>query len=205
MKNYKPNSLFRGGEKIHLNACIGTNGGPYDYWVFSRGYFNSAFILSDSIISEERASPFIDNLVYPIVANFRHGFELGIKHCIIIAARIADIPPEYSKKHLLLEDFDRLRRISDDIDRDLIEQSDWNFVRNVIKDFSRTDPTGMVFRYPEDLSNELLIDAPELLNLETLAVAMKKCHKILDRLEIQLIQVADRQGKSIHSIESPLQ
>lgn len=88
MVRYRPNSLFRSDESLHVNASIGTNGGPWDYGDFSHGFFSAANHLVDSLRQGDLPDMFVDTCVYPIVSNYNHAMELGLKHCIIVASQI---------------------------------------------------------------------------------------------------------------------
>jgi hypothetical protein len=200
MPRYQPNSLFRGGQNWHLNACIGTNGGPYDYGDFSRGYFAAAFHMVEALAEGDRPGLFLDICVYPIVANFRHALELSMKHSIVIANRYESQPEHFPTSHDLRPLLSTLKSRCDSIDPNLIETEDWDFMLAAIEDFSRTDPKGMVFRYPEDLQRQLQIDAFELLNIQVLYEAMKRCQDILDRIDAQITHMADFADLSTRSL-----
>src|SRR5262249_55182921 len=73
------------GPNLDLNACVGINGGPYDFGAYGEGFFEAGFQVVDAI---KRGEWTIDVLIYPAVFNFRHGIELYIKHMTILASRL---------------------------------------------------------------------------------------------------------------------
>lgn len=201
MPRYIPNSLFNEGPNTHMNACIGSNGGPYDYRAFGQGFFSVADESVNSIRENGPIAPMIDLCVYPIVFNYRHGLELTLKHCIIVAKRLLQDSGEFKLHHdlgklwrdwLLLEA--RLSASS------RMQESDREYLDAVIEDFSKTDPIGMVFRYPEDMARTLQIDAFELLNLEVLQESMKRSEDILDLVATELDGLADEAELSSYSV-----
>jgi hypothetical protein len=52
----KKESPFGKGTNWNLNACVGTNGGPYGYAAYGNGYFESGNTLAKSIIDARGAS-----------------------------------------------------------------------------------------------------------------------------------------------------
>ena len=84
-KTYLHNALFRPGPNASLNACVGDNGGPYDFAAYGDGFFHAGFQIVEAIKQGEWT---IDILVYPAVFNFRHGIELYIKHLTILTNRL---------------------------------------------------------------------------------------------------------------------
>ena len=45
IKPYSYNSLFRPGPNSSLNACVGANGGPYDFGSYAEGFLKLGFRL----------------------------------------------------------------------------------------------------------------------------------------------------------------
>ena len=76
---YQPNALFRNGPKPQLNACVGENGGPYDFDDYGEGFFEGAKQIIDAI---KRGEWTIDILIYPAAFAYRHGIELYVKHLL---------------------------------------------------------------------------------------------------------------------------
>lgn len=203
MARYRPNSLFRSGENLYLNASIGTNGGPYDYGDFSHGYFSAANYLVDSLREGDRPGIFVDTCVYPIVSNYRHAIELGVKHCIIVASQILRRQDHFTMNHELDDLWKQLLALEAESNSSWIPDEDRDFLSDVIRDFSVTDPIGMVFRYPEDRKRNLQIDEFELLNLQVLYDAMVRSRSILESLDANLGQIAEYVSESSRSTPYP--
>lgn len=64
--------------------------------------------------------------------------------------------------------WEQLRALEAEFSSSWMPDEDRDFLSDVIRDFSLTDPIGMVFRYPEDRKRNLQIDEFELLNLQVL-------------------------------------
>jgi hypothetical protein len=124
MPRYTPNSIFSSGANISMNACIGTNGGPYDYGAFAEGFFDSADHVVDGLRDGTGRPILIDLCVYPVVANYRHGIELFIKHCIIIARHVLGLSPDFTMNHNLGGIWSELLELEKQFDSGLMTASD---------------------------------------------------------------------------------
>lgn len=100
---YKANSLFRAGPYSSLNACVGTNGGPYEFEDYGEGFFTAGFQIIEVI---RLGNPLIDILIYPAAFSFRHGMELYIKGMQILYSGLADSLCTYQKTHSLFDNWD---------------------------------------------------------------------------------------------------
>lgn len=94
---YEPNSLFRAGPQSTLNACVGTNGEPYDFGAYGEGFFEGGFQIIAAI---KRGEWTIDLLIYPAAFSFRHGIELYLKHMVRVFSERAGANA-YKKTHAL--------------------------------------------------------------------------------------------------------
>jgi hypothetical protein len=65
--SFKVNDLFRPGPNGDLNACVGENGGPYDFFDYALGYFKGAMAIARA--AERRELP-VDIAVYPMVYSY---------------------------------------------------------------------------------------------------------------------------------------
>lgn len=142
---YKQNDLFTGGEDIHLNACVGKNGGPYGLDAYALGYFKGAMRVVDSLIED---SSLVDVVIYPVVFNYRHGVELYLKHLSEILPKLWDEESIVKSTHMLIDNWhivlNLLERIPEfDPDKSLIP-----LVDKILKDLIEVDPNGEAFRFP---------------------------------------------------------
>jgi hypothetical protein len=162
--SFKINRLFRPGPKADLNACVGDNGGPYDFFDYALGYFKSASAIGRAA---ERMELPVDIAVYPMVYNYRHGIELCLKHL----ARL--LPPLFGDQaialatHKLLDNWQlvkpyiaRRQGFEPSTTIPLIEQ--------VIEDVLAFDPNGEIFRFPEDRKGEPHLQDAKIINLDVL-------------------------------------
>ncbi|HXI14538.1 MAG TPA: hypothetical protein VNM92_18125 [Thermoanaerobaculia bacterium] len=170
-RKYKHNDLFRPSNNTRLNACVGTNGGPYDFKAYAWGYFEAGKRLAVSI--EEDSYP-VDVLIYPLVFTFRHAIELGLKH---LAQKMPAIWRERKAMKLTHNLADNWKLVRTYLERDsdfdrgeklmLIE-----FVGLVLTDFLELDPRGEAFRYPEARDGSAFLQDTSIINAKVFAGAM---------------------------------
>jgi hypothetical protein len=146
---YRHNDLFRPASPTGFNACVGSNGGPYDFKDYALGYFEAGSRIVSSLLSDEWM---LDVLIYPLVFAYRHGIELSLKDLAVQLPMVWDEESEVELTHLLLDNWVRIktyliREQEFDPENTLIDQVD-----TILNDFLEIDQTGQVFRYPTDRS-----------------------------------------------------
>jgi len=72
---------------------------------------------------------------------------------------------------------------------DIREFSDVNFI---ISEFSRIDPLGQTFRYPEDVKGNAHLNGINLINVDVLREYMKIFHDVVDGWYWRLFDLNDR-------------
>ncbi|MCP5134411.1 MAG: hypothetical protein H6976_12655 [Gammaproteobacteria bacterium] len=174
--NYKHNDLFRRGPQTRLNACIGTNGGPYDFSDYSRGYFQSAKNQLDAIIKN---SGLVDILIYPLCYSYRHGIELGLKHLARELPLIFQEGEKIKLTHNLNDNWNSIRPYIVRLRRYLDENNESvPFIDKVLNDFLEFDPNGEVFRFPENRKGDLHLQEARIINVEVLGAYMERLAEI---------------------------
>lgn len=189
-KKYIPNDLFCPGGNINLNAAIGTNGGPYDYGDYAHGFLSAASDLVSRFEHGDHIGLFVDTAVYPIVACYRQGLELWLKHLIVIASRISGSEKDFPKSHKLEELWGILKEVERKFDDGLMPNESREHLEFVITEFTKIDPIGMVFRYPEDRSRNLVIDTFQVLSLDVLRSYLDPAGEILMTLGDYLREIS---------------
>jgi hypothetical protein len=182
--NFKPNSLFRGGPNYDLNACVGENGGPYDLRAYGQGFFDGAKAIIDT--ARDRRFP-VDILVYPAAFSFRHGIELYLKH-LLTALRDINLGHDViEKNHSILGYFELVAKELVTVKQPFADSIEIGTAKDIIADFEQIDPTGQVFRYPEDLKGNAHLTGLKLINVAVLDEGMDVLREILegwmDRIE----------------------
>jgi len=177
----RQNALFRGGNNGMLNACVGSNGGPYGYSAYAEGYFVAAERLMESLSESNRS---IDILVCPIAFNFRQGIELWMKHFSCILPRIWNEPAPTRFTHFLQDNWDAvreylLRDAQFDPEGDLVPKID-----ELVREFVDIDPRGEVFRYPEAKGGQQHLLGSGLVNIEVLYEALREARTIFEWWDI---------------------
>jgi len=171
---YDHNDLFRPGSNVHLNACVGRNGGPYDFSAYSRGYFEAGVRLVQSLFHNES---YVDIIVYPVIYIYRHAIELGLKH---LAYRL---PPLFEEKqpirltHRLIDNWLLVREYLEKLPDGGNDPTHIQLVDKVIKDFVQLDPKGETFRFPQSKDGDIHLLDTSVINIEIFAAAMIKVYE----------------------------
>ena len=173
---YEPNSLFRAGPCPTLNACVGTNGGPYDFGAYGEGFFEGGFQIINAI---KRGGWTIDLLIYPAAFSFRHGIELYLKHMVHLFDDIAK-SGGYTKTHTLQDNWSAFERQALASKHEAFDQLELSIVKDIIDDFCNIDPTGQVFRYPEDIKGNQHLIGLGVINVEVLEDGMRVLHELFE-------------------------
>lgn len=175
--DFSPNALFRAGPDWHLNAAVGDNGGPYDLMDYGLGFFEAGRHIIERA-SEGVAT--VDIVVYPAAFAFRHGIELFLKHLIEKLLEWNRLPPGYDKNHGIVELFDlvaeqiKLARVP------IADPTEVSIARDIVVDFNQIDPTGQVFRYPEDLKGNKHLIGLSIINVGVLNEGMRMLEQMME-------------------------
>lgn len=199
MPTVSTNPLFGSGENPYLNACVGTNGGPYDFSSYADGFFHAAFYNIENAAEGKWTT---DLLIYPICFNLRHGLELYMKHLIVLGVRFLGANSEaFKTTHKLTDNWDKWEQIVARLPDDAIEPSTLLVVQEAIDNFAAIDSTGQAFRYPEDVAKSVHLIGVSVINIETLYEKMKNIHDILETWDSALIGLLEHTEKSTHSVK----
>jgi len=166
---YKQNELFHHDDNIHLNACVGTNGGPYDFYAYSRGYFDASKRLSQSLI---RDSSLVDLVVYPLVYTFRHAIELGLKDLGRCLPSLWDEDVEPKRTHALIDNWQMIKPYLTRAPVFSPDTAPVLGVENVLHDILEVDSTGEAFRFPEGRKGNLFLQDMSIINIAVFAEAI---------------------------------
>jgi hypothetical protein len=186
---FKQNDLFKGDRsQFRLNACVGTNGGPYNFYDYGKGYFLASRKLVDNLKIESQR---IDILVYPICFMFRHGIELYLKHFMDVLPPIWNSKEIIKPTHKLMDNWERVKSY-------LIKRKDFDTenifipqVEKILKEFLEIDDSGQVFRYPINNKGALHLEETRLINLLVLGKIMDEAEKIFEFWDITAEQLME--------------
>lgn len=176
--NFQPNMLFRNGPNGQLNACVGENGGPYDHVDYGRGFFDGAQEIVRAL--KERVL-LVDLLVYPVCFSFRHGIELYLKAIREASLSFNKTDAKFDKNHNIDECWALVAAELQKIKHKDIDGDEMAIAADIIGDFTQIDPTGQVFRYPEDLKGNAHLMGLGVINLEVLSDGMEILHELLKK------------------------
>lgn len=174
---YRTNDLFKPDNPWQLNACIGMNGGPYDFDAYSRGYFSAAKTLVDAVIADNTE---IDLTVYPIVYCYRHGIELALKHLAYLLPQIWGEASQQISTHKLIDAWGVVKTY---LLRDQVfdeEGTQIGYVDSVINDIIQFDPTAEVFRFPSDRSGGFYLQDAAHINIPVLSETLEAVRGIFE-------------------------
>jgi hypothetical protein len=171
------NPLFTNGENFHMNACVGDNGGPYNLFDYGRGFFEGGHAAVKS--AQDHVGP-VDLLVYPAAFAYRHGVELYLKHLVQLLNRILSNGDSFEKHHKMIDLWQHAVGLYAEVGTELLEASAVERAGVLIGYFDAFDPTGQVFRYPEDIKGNRHLAEHKLINVEVLRDQMAELREILE-------------------------
>jgi hypothetical protein len=170
----KHNSLFSPGPNMHLNACVGKNGGPAGFDRYASGYFEAGARLVASLQADSHS---VDCVIYPLVMTYRHGIEIALKHLARVLPQFCDETAEPKLTHHLLDNWKTVRRFLSEMEAG---DAGLDQVESLLKDFVEIDPRGESFRYPEGKDGGLLLQDTSLINVEVFGEGMAFIAKYLE-------------------------
>lgn len=166
---YKHNDLFRPGPNPELNACVGTNGGPYDFEHYAIGYFIAGRMVATAAAADQLQ---IDLFVYPLVFLYRHAIELALKHLVTVLPPLYGEEVKYQATHKLLDNWTVVRgyleRSAESGRPDSIPAFE-----AILLDFADLDPKGEPFRFPEERAGVPFLQSTTHINVEVFSRAMQ--------------------------------
>lgn len=171
----KKNALFTNGPDFHLNACVGDNGGPYDMADYGYGFFEGGKAVIDACKSGHFA---VDVLVYPAAFNFRHGIELYLKQLTAMLSFLNG-GGGFKKDHQIVGLWERFLEQRSALKERPFDAAEIDEAGRMIEAFWEIDPTGQVFRYPEDIKGNPHLADLRIINVEVLGDYMVRMHEIL--------------------------
>jgi hypothetical protein len=147
-QQYRQNDLFRPATPTDFNACVGSNGGPYNFQDYALGYFEAGSRILSSLMSDQWM---LDIIIYPLVFTYRHGIELSLKDLAVQLPLVWDEESAVRSTHVLSDNWETVKtylKREQELDPEdtLIDQVD-----TILKDFLEIDQNGQVFRYPTDI------------------------------------------------------
>lgn len=172
------NPLFTNGDNANMNACVGDNGGPYNLFDYGRGFFDGGHAAVKS--AQEFVGP-VDLLVYPAAFSYRHGIELYLKHLVFALNLILETGETFEKNHSMIQLLQAAIDMNVKTGAHLLEQKAIDRASALIGYFDAFDPTGQVFRYPEDIKGNRHLAEHKLINVEVLRDHMAELKDILER------------------------
>ena len=184
------NPLFTNGENFNMNACVGDNGGPYDLFDYGRGFFEGGHA---AVQSAQNVEAPVDLIVYPAAFAYRHAIELYLKHLVLTLNLILESGETFEKNHKMIDLWKKVLELNDSTNVDLLEEEAINRAGELIGYFDAFDPTGQVFRYPEDIMGNRHLAEHKLINVEVLRDQMRELQDILERWVYHAMEHCDRQ------------
>ncbi len=172
------NPLFTNGPNVSLNACVGDNGGPYELFEYGKGFFEGGHA---AIQAAEDGAGAVDLLVYPATFAYRHGIELFLKELIRRHNSMLKTGDAFTPGHGMIKLWDDLLALHGKVENPLIEREAVDRCGEMIGHFHAIDPTGQVFRYPEDIKGNAHLKDHKLINVEVLGDHMRELQELMER------------------------
>jgi hypothetical protein len=173
-QSQEPYALFGQGPNPQLNACVGNNGGPYDFSDYGDGFFDGGHKI---VVALKRHEGLLDVLVYPAAFSFRHGIELYVKHLIKELAEYNKSDAVYKKTHDLQHNWGIMLEQAKRSKLTCFKEAQLNQATSTITEFCKIDPTGQVFRYPEDIKGNPHLAEIGIINVEVLDDRLTALHE----------------------------
>jgi hypothetical protein len=167
--HYKQNDLFRPDPNSELNACVGTNGGPYSFEQYAVGYFMAGRQVAAAAMADQME---IDVFVYPLVFLYRHAIELALKHLVTVLPSLYGAEGKYHATHNLLDNW-RVARGHLERHPKLSRAASIPAFEAILRDFVEFDPKGEAFRFPEERAGVPFLQSTNHINLVVFAEAMQ--------------------------------
>ncbi|TXH06873.1 MAG: hypothetical protein E6Q06_04620 [Candidatus Moraniibacteriota bacterium] len=175
---YESGDLFKWDREISdFNACVGTNGGPYTYTDYSRGYFFAARTVAEDVLQRRRN---IDISIYPIFYLYRHAVELALKGMINFLSYYYNHEDARAAGHDILKLWNETKKLVKKIDLLKEDKELITFLEKVFQDISRLDESAEVFRFPESKGRELYLQDQSHINILVLYQIMLKVENVFE-------------------------
>lgn len=167
--HYKHNDLFRPGPNPEPNACVGTNGGPYDFEQYAIGYFIAGRKVAAAAAAQQLQ---IDLFVYPLVFLYRHAIELALKHLVTVLPPLYGEEVTYQATHKLLDNWTVVRGYLER-SAEFGRAASIPAFEAILRDFVDLDPKGEAFRFPEERAGVPFLQSTTHINVEVFSRAMQ--------------------------------
>lgn len=190
------NQTFRGYEKYgSLNACVGNNGAP-GLPQYANGFLNASIKLCETVIDDDINNS-VDDFIYPICFNLRHGLELWIKYFL---SELDTLPPQGLMKPAVQDKNEsQIQKSEMTKTHDInvfwswfvynCQRKDERFhtpnlkLQEYIRDIGQIDPTGQTFRYPYDTESRKHLVITPIINVFNLVKRIKDLSVRLGELD----------------------
>lgn len=176
-RTFQQNALFRSGPNMNLNACVGDNGGPYDFADYGEGFFRGGNAIVEAVVT---GGATVDLAIYPAAFAFRHGIELYLKQLLIDLIAFNGSKVAYAKNHGIEKYWRLVVAEMGKVEGEVFDPADVKVAAGIIGDFCQIDPTGQVFRYPENLKGIRHLTGLGVINVEVLVEGMSTLHGMLN-------------------------
>lgn len=192
MKTWKPNALFRSGPNWRLNACVGNSGGPYDFSDYGSGFFRGAKEMVAGVYQDRFI---VDTAVYPIVFCYRHGIELHLKYLLQLSSSVTRTHTSYARNHKLQDNWAAFAKACTSASWPFVNKTELSMAGDIIDEFCEIDPTGQVFRYPEDIKGNQHLTGLSVINIEVLKEGMEILEEFLEKWISELQACLDMEAE----------
>jgi hypothetical protein len=147
---------------------------------------------ADALVEKAISEPATDNLLYPILALYRHFLELRLKSLLVKASTLCDeqILLNSLKHHKILDYWTKLKPLLTKAGQTL-NASQVSAAEKCIREFADWDDDGQSTRYPWDVSGNPSLEGLTYVNVRNLKTTMEKLEHFLFLLDEAVSQAQD--------------
>jgi hypothetical protein len=147
---------------------------------------------ADAMVEKAISEPATDNLLYPILARYRHFLELRLKSLLAKTSTLSDkqILLDSLKHHKILDYWTRLKPLLAKVGQSL-NGSQVSSAEKCIREFADWDDDGQSTRYPWDVSGNPSFEGLTYVNVRNLKATMEKLEHFLFLLDEAVGQEQD--------------
>jgi hypothetical protein len=104
-----------------------------------------------------------------------------VKHLLKELAARSKSAATYQKTHKLQDNWKLVVQEAEASKLKLFDSTEMGIVSDIIEEFCKIDPTGQVFRYPEDIKGSVHLEDLGVINVEVLANGMTILYELFEK------------------------
>ncbi|MFQ5662385.1 MAG: hypothetical protein ACE5HL_00950 [Terriglobia bacterium] len=158
-------------------------------------YADGFLAAADRLVESLKGLPWEDELIYPVLAHYRHHLELQLKYVLFCCPGCThELRQWLARKHSLRELWEKVKEVYPRF-------SEWasaectEACQKLIEDFNQHDPTSQASRYPVDTKGKPTLPELEVIDLQAVKRAVHKVSHYLGTIIEQIGQDREWQAE----------